>query len=301
MAWALERTSWRGVRVDHPRDWEIALAAGPHAPLRCAFADRHFHRLDIRWREVQRPPNLRLLLEKHRQNPKGELRDMAPVSNLPTGWYGLLRKGEGGCVTYAAKVFRDRRMLAEATLFWPGQRDPRLEAAILESVATEASGPVRLWQAMGLSLDLGEEFKLRSSSSSVGRVRWEFATAGRETTTLTVERLAMPDCWLKVGLEDWLADQLPPRQIVVEQSPLSFNGHSARRLVSRGRPSVPQRIVRRRPRRLDVAWLCPTENRLYHLAVAQTSRREEVELPPSLVVRCCRPVPQATVEAGRTA
>lgn len=285
--------------MDHPGDWEIALATGPDAPLRCAFADRHFHRLDVRWREVRRPPNLSLLLEKHRQNPKGELRDVAALSDLPAGWHGLLRQGDNGCVTYAAKVFRERRMLAEATLFWPGQRDLRLEAAILESVATDASSPVRLWQAMGVSLDLPEKFELRSSDTSVGRVRWEFATAGRGATTLTVERLAMPDSWLRIDVADWLAEQLPPRQIEVERSEESFNGHPAWRLVSRGRADLGTVLLRRRARRLDVAWLCPAENRLYHLAVRRVSRREELELPPSLVMRCCRPVPQVAVGAGR--
>ena len=292
MPWALERTSWRGVRVDHPRDWEIALAAGVDDPPWCAFADRHYYRLDLRWQQVDGPPNLELLLEKHRQSPKGELRDVSRISDLPAGWSGLLRKGRDGCVTYAAKVFRDRRVLAEATLFWPGHRDAPLEAVVLNSVAADAAGAVRLWQAMGISLELGGEFKLHESSASVGRVRWTFAGPGRQADTLTVERLAMPDCWLKDPLETWLAEQLPPRHAVVAKGETTFNGHAARRLLSRTKGNLAAAIRRRRPLRLDVAWLCDAENRLYHVTFSRLSRTEEMELPGSLAVRCCRPVPQ---------
>ena len=293
MPWALERTSWRGVRVDHPRDWEIALAAGPDEPPRCTFTDRHYHRLDVRWQETDHPPNLELLLEKHRHSPKGELRDVSRLGGLPAGWSGVLRKGEGGCVTHAAKVFRDRRVLVEATLFWPGQRDTALEAAVLESVAVDAAGPVRLWQAMGMSLELGEQFRLRSSDSRVGRVQWQFATIGRDAATLTVERLAMPDCWLKGPLEDWLSEQVPPRHVAVTKTATTFNEHSAHHQVSRGKGSLGATLRHLRPMRLDVAWLCEAENRLYHLALARLSRGQELELPASLAVRCCQPVPQA--------
>lgn len=299
MPQALERTSWRGVRVDHPRDWEIALAAGPDEPPRCAFADRHYHRLEVRWQEVQHPPNLELLLEKHRHSPKGQLRDVSRLAGLPAGWSGLLRKGEGGCVTYAAKVFRDRRVLAEATLFWPGRRDTTLEAVILESVAVDTAGPTRLWQAMGISLELGEEFKLRSRDSRVGRVQWQFATSGRDAATLTVERLAMPDCWLRGSLEDWLAEQVPRRHVVVAKSATAFNEHRAHRQVSRGKGKLVATLRRLRPTRLDVAWLCEAENRVYHLAFARLSRDQELELPASLTVRCSPPVPQVADRAER--
>ncbi len=299
MPQALERTSWRGVRVDHPAEWEIALAAGPDDPPRFAFADRHYHRLDVRWQRVERPPNLKLFLEKHRQSPQGQLRDVSPLSGLPAGWSGVLRKGEGGCVTYAAKVFRDRRILTEVTLFWPGRRDIPLEAAILESVAADTSAPVRLWQAMGLSMELGQEFTLRSSGASVGRVRWQFAAPGREAAKLTVQRLAMPDCWLNRPLEDWLSEQLPPRHVAIDRSITTFNGHLGRRQLSRGKGNLTASLRRLRPMRLDVAWLCPAENRLYHVTFTRLSRTESVKLPESLTVRCCRPVPQVTLAAGR--
>jgi hypothetical protein len=161
-------------------------------------------------------------------------------------------------------------------------------------VAADAAGPVRLWQAMGLSLELGEEFKLHESSASVGRVRWTFTTPGRQAEALTVERLAMPDCWLKDPLETWLAEQLPPRHAVVAQGETTFNGHAAQRLLTRAKGNLAAAIRRRQPLRLDVAWLCEPENRLYHVTFSRLSRTEEVELPGSLVVHCCRPVPQVT-------
>jgi hypothetical protein len=108
----------------------------------------------------------------------------------------------------------------------------------------------------------------------------------------------MPDCWLNEPLEAWAVEQLPPRHVAVTSGETTFNGHAARRLLSRAKGNLAAAIRRRRPLRLDVAWLCEAENRLYHVTFSRLSRTEEVELPGSLVVRCCRPVPQVTLAAG---
>jgi hypothetical protein len=284
------------VRVDHPGDWEIALASGPGKPGRFTLTDRHFHRLDIRWRNVRHPPNLKLMLEKHRQNPRGKLRELVPLSGLPADWVGLLRKGDGGCATHAVKVFsinsnsRNHRLVVEATLVWPDRRDTALEGAILDSVAPDFSAPRRLWQAMGLSLEVGREFHLRRNDSKVGRVRWEFAAeAGKSVSRLIVERLALPEYWLKGSLADWLVEQLPPKHGRVREETSVFNGHRALRLVSRGQADLWAFLRGLRPIRLDLAWLCPLEGRVYHVSVGRMSKDPDLDLPEGLVIRCCRP------------
>jgi hypothetical protein len=297
MARALELTSWLGVSISHPGEWELAIASGPDEPGRCTFTDRHYHRLNIQWRKVKQPPKLELLLEKYRQSDKGQLRELSPLGNLPAGWVGLLRKAaEEGVVTYATKVFTlcEPLLLAEVTLVWPKeqQRDAALEAAILKSVAAESSAWPRLWQAMGLSLDLPRPFDLRRNDSKVGRVSWEFAAPGHTIPPFVVQRLALPEYWIKGSLMDWMKKQVPAGHKAVKEEAAVVNGHPAWRLISRGRADLWSSLRGRRLLRLDLAWLCPQESRVYHLITHRTSRTEEPALPEGLVIRCCRPVPQ---------
>jgi hypothetical protein len=279
------------VSIDHPGEWELVIASGPDEPGRCTFTDRHYHRLNVQWRKVKRPPKLELLLEKYRHSDKGELRDLSPLTDLPAGWVGLLRKADEGVVTYAAKVLREPLLLAEVTLVWPKQRDTALEAIILKSVAADSSAPSRLWQAMGLSLDLPRQFDLRRNDSKVGRVSWEFAAADRSVPPFTVERLAMPEYWIKGSLMDWMKKQAPRGHKAVKEETAVVNGHPAWRLISRGRADLWSSLLGRRLLRLDLAWLCPQESRVYHIITHRTSRTQEPTLPEGLVIRCCRPVP----------
>ena len=43
--------------------------------------------------------------------------------------------------------------------------------------------------------------------------------------------------------------------------------------------------------RLDAAWQCPRESRLYHVRRTQISRDAEISLPQDLKIHCCRPAP----------
>ena len=226
MGAALDRTCWRGLRIDHPYDWEIARASDQDQPGRCTFSDRHYHRLDVQWRKVQYAPNFDLILEKYRQGPEGQQRDLSSVW-LASPWRGLLRQTADGFVLHAARTFPDQRTLVELTIVWPRKdRDAKLEETILKSVAID-DGEDRLWQAMGISATVPGHFNLRTNSSKVGKVSWEFATSDRGTPSrfiglgtpkrgpvLTIERLAMPGYWLKGSIREWLVEQVPAQQRV---------------------------------------------------------------------------------------
>jgi len=273
----------------------MAVASGYGEPGRCAFADRRFHRLDLRWREVKKVPNLKLMLEKHRLDAEGEARQLSPLSGAPREWHGLVRQAPPGTVIHAARVFPDQHLLVEATVVWPERRDAALESAILASVGLDCSPDRRLWQAMGISLELSPQFDLRSSDSTIGRVKWEFAADRKSDPQLTVERLAMPEHWLKgAALLDWLVDQLPPRQEVIEQGLVTMGNHRAHRLISRGKTSALASLRGLQRLRLDLAWQCPIEDRIYHLTACQVSRERHLDLPGEAHVTCCRPVPEVT-------
>jgi hypothetical protein len=293
MAAEFERTCWRGLQVEHPAEWELALASVGDERPHCAFSDRHYHRLDLRWRALKYKPNLDLVLDKARRRSEKQadtvVRDLA---GAPKEWRGVVRVTPDGTLTHASRFFRETRWLVDAVIVWPERRDRSLERRILASVsAADPKAPVQPWQALGISLDLDSAFDLVRSDTKVGRVRWEFATEEKRPRELTVERLALPDYWLHGPLRDWLVEQMPEGFRKERQEPAGVNGHRGEKLISHARVSILKALRGYRRRRTEIAWRCPKEDRVYHVSIAHLTRELELELPERLKVRCCRDAP----------
>jgi hypothetical protein len=45
---------------------------------------------------------------------------------------------------------------------------------------------------------------------------------------------------------------------------------------------------------LDLGWLCPIENRLYHMHYTELTQHEDIGLPDGFEIHCCRTAPSAT-------
>ena len=283
----------------HPAAWELAGASGPTEEKRCTFADREFQRLEVLWRELPAMPKVDLLLEKHRkaaQDQKAACRDLA---GLPEGWQGFYQEqrqephANRGVVVRAARGFDapegQAKVLAEATLVWPDGRQADLERRILEGIAPAPQGATRLWRAMGLEVELARAFDLAQMQAPVGKVEWTFDAEGGETgVKITVARLAMPRYWLDGPLRDWLAAQAPLTAEALRQEACDVNGHRGELALRVQRPDWLWRWRRGRPYRLDVAWLCPAEERVYHITCRQHRPDAALAMPESLRVSCCR-------------
>jgi hypothetical protein len=289
------------MRTDHPPDWELAVASGLDEPGRVTFADRLYHRLEIRWRAVKYPPNLDMVLEKHKaRRRKDDEPDVRPLTGVPSPWKGLVQKPEQGTIVHAGRFFKRRRWLVEARIVWPDRRDRELERAILQSVAAEEpDAPVRTWRAMGLDVSLARQFELHESDLKVGRVKWQFRATGdrAKAEELTIERLAMPDVWLTGPLRDWLLEQNPDGEKLLRQDFVPVNDHRGEQTLTRGRitPMHSMRGIRRLT--LARAWVCPREDRVYHVRYSLATREAEATMPDSLVIRCCKPIPAVTRES----
>jgi hypothetical protein len=107
----------------------------------------------------------------------------------------------------------------------------------------------------------------------------------------------MVDHWLQQPLADWLLKALPERSAAVEKNEITFNAHGAWRLLSEKKIGTVSSLRGLRQRRLDVAWVCPADGRLYHLACSQTRRDRNMELPAGLEVKCCGPAPMLSATA----
>jgi len=291
----LERTLWRGMEIGHPPQWELAVASGVDEPGRTAFADRYLHRLDVRWRPLKYVPNLDKMLERHRRKAdKDQKLKLSDLTGGPPEWRGVVRQTPGGTVVHAGRFFREARLLVEAAVVWPKKRNRVLENAVLASIRPQGQEKAkrRDWQAMGLSLTAPEGFELRTSAAKVGKVRWEFDTGRRNGPQLTVERIALPEYWLTAPLREWLGEQLGGEWKQVRQDPASFGPHRGERLLSRVKLGPLDSLRGRRRLRVDAAWQCPVEGRVYHVSYVKTCRAEELSLPAGFAVRCCRAVPQ---------
>jgi len=302
MSAALARTCWRAVQVDHPPEWEVVVACGPDDPGRLTLADRYFHRLDMRWRALKYVPNMDLMLSKYKQRSKEDKSEITDLKSAPLPWRGVVHKTPRGVIVHAGRFFKPARLLVEVAIIWPERRDLSLESTLLSSIAPVNSGAgTRLWQAMGLSVTSPSSFHLRESSLKVGRIQWNFSLEPAEKVAfagvkrrpqLSIERVAVPHYWLKgKALGDWLGEQLPDgwrrlRRRIVPQGP-----HSAEELISVRKTSIGLRLRGYHQMRLDLAWRCPLEGRVYHVSFVELRRNEEIHLPSQWQVHCCRPVP----------
>ncbi len=278
------------MQIHHPHQWEICAASGSDEPGRLAFADRYYHRLEVRWRPVKYVPNLDLILTRHRRKDKDA--DVEELSDIPDQWRGVARKTPEGTIVHAGRFFRKLRWLTEVTLVWYEQRDRELEKAILNSVEPQdPAAPVRLWEGMGLCVTTPRDFELSRNVSKVGYIQWDFTAKSKSAPELRVERIAFPDVWLTQPLRDWMLDQLVEDHRTIREGFRLYNTHRAEELISEGKVGRVAALRGIRKVRFDLSWICPVENRLYRISVSERTRDNEVLIPEGLAVTCCRPVP----------
>lgn len=255
------------------------------------FADRFSHRLQLKWKPLTYVPHLEHVLDEFRRTVE-DPSTLIPLDS-PLPWQGLVRKAPKGWVTHAGRYFEDTRLLVEATLTWPARRDENLERNILKTIDTvDASGPTRPWRAMGLDLQVDSRLDLRGTSNKVGKISWEFAAGMAKWPLLTVQRLALPQYWLKDTMREWLKTELPKGHKPLHQNNLLMNRHPAERLVSAAGAGPIAHLRDLRMLHVDVGWLCPVEERVYRVSYLTRSTQDDLELPELLSVRCChdRPV-----------
>jgi len=281
----LERTCWQGMEIGHPADWEPGFLSGPDVPGRCVFVDRRFQRLEVHWRDLPRRPDLKQmytrLAKSRRKKGVSALTDVGR-------WEGFVCREEAGSVVYAGCYFPDPRRLVEAVLIWPGRRDRKVERAVLGAIRPQGPSKALRWQALGLSASLPRDFRLTEAKSLVGRVTWDFRRPGRRGVGLSMERIVMGRAWLKAPLSDWVRGQLPQGFRPVRELAAEAGPHRGVELRSR-RSNVLRWVLGLAVSRVDVAWSCPQQDRVYRVGLWQRTSGD-VDWPEPLEVRCCRTV-----------
>jgi len=277
------------MEIAHPGDWELAVACGLGEPGRCTFVDRRYQRLEVVWRPLKHLPDMDLMLSKYRKKAADSEDFLDVVGNLPEPWRAVLRRAGKGRMVNAGAFFRQERLLAEVTMIWPDRREAGLEREILSATHPAApAGATHRWQALGIRADVPAEFDLHRNDARPGRVAWTFRRSEKARDVLLIERLAMPDQWLRGPLRDWLARELPDGFRAFRQEPKNCGPHRGEVLISHRKIGTLAALRGRRSVRMDLAWLCPQENRLYHVSYTEPTRQEETQAPAGLAVHCCR-------------
>ena len=279
------RTCWRGIRIAHPSDWEPAYLSRLNEPMQCRFVDRRFERLQVTWQVLPREPDLP---EMYRRLARHEGRKPSPALKGVPEWTGLVRHEGAGAVVHAGRFFRPGRWLVQVVMVWPEARDRELERAVFEGISPQPAGQVRDWEALGLSAAVPADFDLTEAGSKVGKVAWDFKRPKRRWAGLSIERLAMPEAWLKGPLGEWLAGEIPPGFRPRRETPVDCGGQGGTEIYSR-RASPVTFLLRTGMSRLDRAWLCRNEARVYRVAYWDRAAGQ-IDWPAGLEVHCCQGV-----------
>jgi len=276
------QTSWRGLRIAHPSQWEPAKLSGRKEPAQCVLVDRRYQRLQANWQTLAREPDLDEMYRRLRKDhaDKGAA---APLVGVPE-WRGMVCPEGEGCIVHAGRYFRRDQCLVEVVMTWPGRRDHDLERAVLDGICPEGDAETVLWEALGLAARVPRTFELFDISSKVGRIAWDFRRA-EHGAHLKVERLAMPETFLKAPLGVWLGEQLPKGFRTLGEVAIDCGGLGGVEVYSR-RTNMLETAMGRGLSRLDRAWLCPAEQRVYRV-VYRRRARGPVDWPEGLEVGCC--------------
>jgi hypothetical protein len=282
---AFAHTSWAGIQLDHPAEWELFRLVRKADRWRCGFMDRTHQRIDMRWRRLDYVPNLGKMLERHQEKEKRE--KTVPLAGQPEGWMGTVRQVDGGAVVNAGRFVEETMTLVEMIVIWPGKRDQELENAILQSVrGVEAENGMRLWQAMGLKARMSQEYDIVEYKAEVGKVECVFGKGAKPRQKVSVERLAMPKYWLKGTLAGWLRIREEKWQ-TTEEWKQNVNGHDAAGRKAVGKGLLVDSVLLKKKVKAEVAWLCEKEQRVYRVSCFATQRKSEIAVPTDIEIMCC--------------
>lgn len=286
------RTCWQGIYLEHPADWELCATSGNSDAGSLYLGDRRRRRLRFYWRKLDYRPNLERLVDKRNaedeENEEVEWRRVG----LPGEWTGVIEKKGGASMLHSGRFFEDEGVLVEAIIFWPHGRNLEGEARILQSVgfAKEEDGGMP-WKAMGLDALIPVEFAFDKYDSLAGKVAWEFKKKEKKPTRLTIERLGVPDYWLKSSMQEWLEAQLAHGSGIRSRNLIQWRNHQAVKILSTAAASGIRRIRGMYKVVLCVGWKCETENRVYRVVLDTFARDFNIRLPENLRVNCCKPAP----------
>lgn len=279
---------WNQFGLCVPDDWEMLQFAKDSQKGNCAFANRTQFRLELNWRHFDDWPDFERMLNDYKSKLADE-QGMSEFKGFSHGaWAGFHCLGEIGWTTRVGRFFDGVSKLVELVFLWEDAVELSETKDILNSVALHLpkNGEQR-WRAFGMDL-------LVSESALLSECRVKPAFAGmtfvdklqRPARTEVFERLGLVEEWLRCDLATWLSVKRPKRISECLESSAGHGHHS----VVRERGLSPALNFPQFNKKKNVyrgsAWLCPVDNRLYHLSRIIPAT-EDTGGPNTVRLSCC--------------
>ena len=252
---------WRHFRFELPDDWEMLQFSKDLSRGRCAFADRYQFRIEFDWKTVPGPPDFKRLLSDYRSNLEREGKLENARFETVVGWNGLMGRCGGGETSRFGRFFPEEGCLVEMVFIWPGNREPPVERPVLDSFARcgpDAGGGQR-WRAFGVDIRAPAAWRLTDCRVEPALADLRFA-APKPPFCLRCRRLGMVNAWLTVPVARWLGTQVPDAVKSPAAAAAQVSGHHVDTVHGR---FVPRGILKRKGEYGAVAWICPSDHRLY--------------------------------------
>ena len=241
---------------------------------RCAFADRYQFRLELTWKVVRGAPDFNRMLSDYAAKliedgeEKPELVDHGP-------WKGLCVNAQDQLSARFGRFFPGESCLVELVFPWPEERDEKLEADILDSVAEEPEykNRYRRWKAFGMDILVSKELPLQSCQVQAANAQMIFADE-RSRTMERFSRRGMVSEWLREPIDAWLRKNTPGRPLPGPGA-AAERGHEIEQIATETRPPGLLGLLGKRLRHDASAWICPHDGRLYTVSMTGPAKRAE--------------------------
>jgi hypothetical protein len=281
----MESWIWRNFRLELPADWEMLQFSRDPAHGRCAFADRYRYRLEFNWRQVPGAPDFDRMIGDYRARLASSGDGAEVIDRTVGAWRGFCVIQEKDSTTRFGAYFVEGGCLVELVFLWPGAPEEQLERAILRAFAPEPETRTgaRRWRAFGLDLCVPPSFSFSTCTVQPALAHLEFA-GPRAPVRWSFRRLGLVPRWLKIPVGDWLAAQASDRIRPARRSVLDAVGHRLEKIEA---DFIPHGLLKARGLYDAAAWICPMDQRLYHLERIRVRSDSAAPAPPHHVLSCC--------------
>ena len=266
------RTVWQGIEVHLPAAWELIRYGSDYRRGVCLFADEFAERFQLAWqREMDRPDLDRLMSDikaKELTTPTAEGGGLAPTCALWPAfgpWRGVTAR-QGDAVRTRAVCYRaEERLLLETAAFWNRTPEIETEHAILGSIRVHAREDWRPWEAFGIRAEVSTALGLTACRCVPADAELTFR-GPRPRPWASVRRMGFVRAWLREPVADWLKAKLPEgwKLLSADASEIAA-GHPSARMTAAARRGLLGLAASGHARRQELAVLCPSEQRLYHV------------------------------------
>lgn len=280
---------WRNIHLTLPNDWEM-LQYDRRVDLgRMAFADRSQYRMEVNWRGGAIAPDFERMISDYVQK-LGESAGAENVKKIRSGKAeGLAVKVGDVLTTRFGRHLPDAKCLVELVFIWPGERDPKLEREILDSIQDEpVLNGLQHWAAFGLDLRTGSGLELIEASILPGRAAMWF----RDLKTERDERFSrwgILPVWLKKPVGEWMKSQAPAGLKEIQTDNYRLAEHEVFSLSGIKKSSGFIGAFGGKLSYSAEAWICPEDQHLYFASV-MARRLQANQAPERLAARrarCC--------------